>query len=62
MSNEAATGRPCPDCQSPMTDLRSLNARMCTNGRCQAITDWNLSPGQRPLLGSNRTDRKEHSA
>lgn len=54
------TGRACPDCREPMTDLRSLNARQCTNGRCQLITGWHLAPGQKPLIGSNRIDRKEH--
>ena len=53
-------GRACPDCGEPMTDLRSHNARQCTNGRCQLITGWHLAPGQKPLIGSNRIDRKEH--
>lgn len=62
MSHDNGTGRTCPDCWSPMTDLRSLNARLCSNGKCQLLVDWNLSLGQRPLLGSNRADRKEKSA
>ncbi len=41
-----------------MTDLRSLNARKCTNGRCQLIADWHLAPGQLPLIANNRQDRK----
>jgi hypothetical protein len=62
MSHENGLGKRCPDCGAPMTDLRSLNSRMCSNGACQLMTDWNLSPGQRPLLGNNRIDRKEQTA
>lgn len=62
MSHDTGWGRPCPDCKAPMVDLRSLNARLCSNGSCQAMTDWKLSPGQRPLLGNNRIDRKEQAA
>lgn len=59
MSHDNGRGRACPDCGEPMTDLRSLNARQCTNGKCALVVDWNLAPGQLPLLGSNRIDRKE---
>lgn len=50
-------GKECPDCREPMTDLRSLNARQCTNGKCQLLVDWYLHDKQKPLLGSNRVHR-----
>ncbi len=59
MSHENGLGKRCPGCGEPMVDLRSLNARQCTNGTCALVVDWNLAPGQQPLLGSNRIDRKE---
>lgn len=59
MIHDKGTGRPCPRCGSPMADLRSMSARLCSNGRCGLATEWNLAPGQPPLLGSNRVDRKE---
>lgn len=56
MSHEHGFGKRCPDCGEPCTDLRSINARQCAAG-CKAIHEWSLADGQRPLLGSNRTDR-----
>lgn len=55
---DTPTGRACPDCGEPMADLRSLNSRQCTNGRCQLIADWHLAPGQLPLIANNRATRK----
>ena len=52
------TGRACPDCREPMADLRSHNARQCTNGRCQLITGWHLAHGQKSLIANNRATRK----
>ena len=51
-------GKPCPDCGEPMSDLRSMYARQCTNGRCGLVVDWNLAPGQLPLIANNRATRK----
>lgn len=49
-------GKPCPRCNSPLADLRSMNKRQCTG--CGRYFAWELSEGQRPLLGSNRADRR----
>lgn len=54
---DAPLGRACPDCGSPMTDLRSLNARQCATG-CKETFAWNLAPGQLPLIANNRATRK----
>lgn len=51
-------GKPCPDCREPMSDLRSLNIRQCTNGRCGLLVAWNLAPGQPQLINNNRAERK----
>ena len=51
-------GKPCPDCGEPMSDLRSIYVRHCTNGRCGLVVDWNLAPGQPPLINNNRATRK----
>ncbi len=58
MSQDNGTGRPCPDCSEPMSDLRSQNTRVCTNGKCGLVADWNLKPGQPPLITNNRADRR----
>ena len=47
----------CPNCNC--TDLirySSLNMKQCPD--CKALIPWDLSPGQLPLVGSNRQDRK----
>jgi endogenous inhibitor of DNA gyrase (YacG/DUF329 family) len=51
-------GRACPDCGEPMSNMPSLNARQCTNGRCQLLADWHLAPGQQPLINPSRADRR----
>lgn len=51
----------CPQCGEPMSNLPSLNARQCATG-CKSVFDWKLSDGQKPLIGSNRQDRKEQLA
>lgn len=51
-------GKACPDCQEPMSDLRSLNIRQCTNGHCGLIVGWSLAPGQPALINNNRATRK----
>lgn len=51
-------GKPCPDCGEPMTDLRSMYVRQCTNGRCGLVVGWNLAPGQPPLINNNRATRR----
>lgn len=56
MTHENGLGKRCPDCHEPLVDLRSMNLRQCATG-CKTIYAWELSDGQRPLLGSNRTDR-----
>lgn len=53
-----ARGKACPDCREPMSDLRSLNIRQCTNGRCGLIVGWNLAPGQPSLINNNRATRR----
>lgn len=58
MSAADGLGRPCPKCGSPMVDLRSLSARLCSNGRCGLAIEWSLALGQSPLLGSNRGSRR----
>ena len=58
MSHEDGLGKRCPDCGAPMVDLRSLDMRLCSSGRCGRVVPWGLAPGQAPLLGSNRSDRR----
>lgn len=48
----------CPTCRAELVALRSINAKLCSNGKCQQVIDWQLAPGQKPLVGSNRQDRK----
>lgn len=59
MSHDTAMGKKCPACSAPMVDLRSLNLRQCVG--CRREFDWHLADGQRPLIGSNRVDRKENA-
>lgn len=47
----------CPTCRAELVALRSINAKMCS-GPCKELFAWNLKPGQKPLVGSNRQDRK----
>ena len=47
----------CPQCGC--TDLirySSLNIKQCPD--CKTEIPWHLSDGQKPLVGSNRQDRK----
>lgn len=48
--------RPCPVCGGPMCALASLNKLLCAD--CKHEVTWMLDPGQKPLVGSNRQDRK----
>lgn len=46
-------------CACGCTDLirySSLNMKQCPD--CKTMIPWDLSPGQLPLVGSNRQDRK----
>jgi DNA-directed RNA polymerase subunit RPC12/RpoP len=60
MSHDNGLGKRCPDCGSPMVDLRSMNTRLCSG--CKTEFDWHLAPGQKPLISNNRIDRKEQTA
>ncbi|QQE90465.1 hypothetical protein [Azotobacter chroococcum] len=62
MSSDNGTGRPCPDCGEPMSDIRSQRARVCTNGKCGLVVGWELKPGQPPLINNNRADRMNPAA
>ncbi len=42
----------CPMCKSPLSPMRSTNKKECTS--CDYKVDWNLDPGQMPLVRSNR--------
>lgn len=47
----------CPNCGN--TDLvlyRSMNLKQCPD--CRTEIPWTLDPGQKPLIGTNRQDRK----
>lgn len=46
----------CPKCSGPLVQLRSLNLRICND--CKAEYEWNLKPGQPPLITNNRADRR----
>lgn len=52
-----STGKPCPKCHAPMSDLRSMHKRICTD--CGSEWDWELSQGQAPLVGTNRAGRRK---
>lgn len=58
MIPESLIGKPCPSCGEPMTDLRSQQVRQCTNGKCGKAWAWELKPGQKPLITTNRDTRK----
>jgi ssDNA-binding Zn-finger/Zn-ribbon topoisomerase 1 len=51
------TGKPCPDCGAPMVNLASLNLRQCIG--CGHSEHWNLKDGQKPLVNTNRGDKKK---
>lgn len=55
---DKARGRPCYKCSAPMVDLRSMQVRLCSNGKCGHEESWLLENGKPPLLGSNRDVRK----
>lgn len=40
-----------------MVNLPSLNTRQCATG-CKTEFAWHLDAGQKPLIASNRHDRK----
>lgn len=46
----------CPDCGAPLHPIRSQFMKMC--GSCDYQEPWDLKPGQKPLIGSNRDVRK----
>jgi len=48
--------KPCPYCGGALSSLASQNTRLCT--QCLAEISWELSAGQKPLVGSNRQDRR----
>ena len=50
-----AKGKRC-ECGGPLVALRSVDLRICND--CKTETPWRLSEGQKPLIGSNRSDRK----
>lgn len=52
-----AAGKPSPCCNAPMSDLRSMNQRLCT--QCGKEWPWELSIGQAPLVGTNRAGRRK---
>lgn len=60
MSHDNGLGKRCPDCGEPMSNMPSLNRRQCATG-CKKQHDWHLAPGQAPLVGNNRIDRKEQA-
>lgn len=60
--NDGARGLPCPTCSEPLSNIGSQFQRHCTNGQCKAIWPWELKPGQKPLISSNRDKRKDPCA
>lgn len=47
----------CPACScTDLVLLRSLNKKICAD--CKTEFDWFLDPGQKPLQGPSRADRK----
>lgn len=51
-----AAGKPCKLCGAPMSDLRSMQQRLCT--ACGHAEAWTLSDGQAPLIGPARAQKK----
>jgi len=51
-----STAKRCTLCSGPLVSLRGQGARICND--CKTEFEWLLDDGQRPLLGSNRGDRK----
>ena len=54
--DDEGSWKPCPKCATPMVDLRSINLRQCV--KCGHVEAWLLAKGQRPLINTNRGDRK----
>ncbi len=54
--NDEDSKNTCPECNSPLSLMRSNNLKECTS--CDYKCDWDLDPGQKPLIGSNRGDRR----
>lgn len=48
--------KPCPHCGGALSSLSSMNHRLCTG--CGAEIPWTLNKDQKPLVGSNRQDRR----
>lgn len=42
----------CPSCCSPLHPIRSQFIKMC--GSCDYQEEWQLKPGQKPLITNNR--------
>lgn len=42
----------CPNCCAPLHPIRSQFVKMC--GSCDYQEDWQLKPGQKPLVTNNR--------
>lgn len=51
-----ATKGGCPQCGGTLHPIRSQFIKMC--GSCDYQEPWELKPGQKPLIGSNRGTRK----
>lgn len=48
----------CPKCgNTRLVRLSSLQVMLCPD--CKTETPWPLREGQKPLIGSNRGDRKK---
>ena len=50
--NDDARGKACPACSGPLVSFATMNLRIC--GDCKREFDWQLAPGQKPLLANNR--------
>ena len=57
MIDDKGTGKPCPECGTPMVGYSSIDLRECVG--CKHSEPWKLDEGQKPLLTNNRDVRKD---
>ena len=57
MIDDKGTGKPCPECGTPMVGYSSIDLRECVG--CDHSEPWELAEGQKPLINSSRGDKKK---
>lgn len=50
--SDDARGKPCPVCRGPLVSFSTMDLRLCAD--CGREFNWQLLPGQKPLVANNR--------